>query len=126
VRDEFFDFYLAEAYSNMKRPRWQEAATHYERFLEKAEPCTMTAFAWNNVSIAYRRLGACDRAREAAGKALDFMKFGAAEQNKRYADFCLEMQDGGATAGGAPGAAAPSAAAPAGAATAGSAKGAAS
>lgn len=98
VRDEFFEFYLADAFSSFDRPRWAEAAEHYERFLEKAQESTLTAFAWNNLSVAYRKTGACDRAQGAATKALAIMKFGAAQNNRRYADFCLEMQKSGVMA----------------------------
>jgi len=98
VRDEFFEFYLADAFSSFEHPRWAEAAEHYERFLEKAQESALTAFAWNNLSIAYRKTGSCDRARNAATKALTIMTFGAAQTNKVYADFCLEMQKSGVMA----------------------------
>jgi len=70
-------------------------AEHYLRFIEKSPESVTYAFAWNNVSIAYRRLGECDKAKEAAEKALAVTKFGAAQWNKRYAEFCLEMQKAG-------------------------------
>jgi len=95
VRDEFFDFYLADGAQSFVRPRWDETAGHYQRFLEKAEGSALAAFAWNNLSIAYRKTGACDRALEAADKALAIMKFGAAEDNKRKAHFCVETQKSG-------------------------------
>lgn len=92
VRDENYDFYLASAYADLSRPRWKEVAEHYRRFIERADRSVVHAFALNNASIAYRELGACDKAKEAAEQALQVAKFGAAEQNKRYAEFCLELQ----------------------------------
>ncbi|PYT33422.1 MAG: hypothetical protein DMF52_15685 [Acidobacteria bacterium] len=95
ARDESYEFQLAVAISDLSQPRWQEVAEHYLRFIEKSPESVTYAFAWNNVSIAYRRLGECDKAKEAAEKALAVTKFGAAQWNKRYAEFCLEMQKAG-------------------------------
>ena len=92
VRDEYFDFHLADAIGGLSQPRWNEVAEHYQRFIEKSQESVMYAFAWNNLSIAYMKLGECQKAKEAAEKALAVMKFGAAQWNKRYAEFCLEMQ----------------------------------
>jgi len=58
----------------------------------------LTAFAWNNLSIAYRKTAPAIRASNAATKALAIMEFGAAQTNKIYADFCLEMQKSGVMA----------------------------
>lgn len=96
VREASFDFYLAEAYSNLSPPRWNEVTAHYERFLEKAPTSTLSALTWNNLSLAYRRLGACDKARDAADKALAVMDFGMARKAKQLAEFCVEMAMGGA------------------------------
>ncbi len=90
--DAIYDFYLAGAVSDLTAPRWEEVAEYYERFIEKSSPSTIYAFALNNVSIAYKHLGACDKAKDAADRALQVMQFGAAESNRRYAEFCLEMQ----------------------------------
>ncbi len=95
LRDEQFEFYLAGASSELSRPRWQDVAEHYERFIEKSQDSVVRAYALNNASIAYTKLGECDKAKDAAEKALAVMKFGAAEFNKRYAEFCLEMQKSG-------------------------------
>jgi len=92
VRDEFYDFYLAGALSDLSQPRWTEVAEHYRRFIEKSQESVIYAFAWNNLSIAYMKMGECQKAKEAAEKALAVMKLGAAQWNKRYAEFCLEMQ----------------------------------
>lgn len=86
------DFYIAMAIADLSRPRWQEVAAHYERYLQKAKyRGTTYAFAWNNLSIAYRHLGQCDKAMQAAQSALKVRKFGAAEMNRNRAEFCLEM-----------------------------------
>jgi len=91
LRDENFEFSMAEGLTHLRQPPWQEVADHYERFIEKSEPSTLQAFALNNVSNAYVKLGQCDKAKTAAEKALAYMKFGAATLNKRYAEFCLEI-----------------------------------
>ena len=92
VHDENYDFLIADAIATLSKPRWKEVAEHYRRFTEKPQASFAYAFAWNNASIAYKELGECDKAKEAAEKALKVMKFGAAESNKRYAEFCIEMQ----------------------------------
>jgi tetratricopeptide (TPR) repeat protein len=92
VRDENYDFYLASAISDLSKPRWEEVAKHYIRFIERSQESLVYAFAWNNLSIAYRHFGQCLKAKEAADRALKVMKFGAAQTSKRYAEFCLEMQ----------------------------------
>jgi hypothetical protein len=72
---------------------------HYQRYLETGPRTSTTyAFALNNISMAYRRAGDCARAKESAEQALTVMNFGAAQSNKRYAEFCLEMQKGGQVA----------------------------
>jgi hypothetical protein len=65
---------------------------HYHRFIENSQESVVYAFAWNNVSIAYRQLRECDKAKEAAENAMKGRKFGAAQWNKRFAEFCIEMQ----------------------------------
>lgn len=95
VRDADYDFQIAWAVSQLQKPRWEEMAEHYRRFIEQSEESKESmsyAFAWNNVSIAYRQLGECDKAKEAAERALKVTKFGAAQWNKRFAEFCIEMQ----------------------------------
>jgi len=94
VRDESYDFYLASAISDLSRPRWQEVAEHYNRFIERSQDqgSLAYAFAWNNLSVAYRNLGECDKAKESAEKALKVTKFGAAEWNRRFGEFCIEVQ----------------------------------
>ena len=59
----------------------------------------MYAHAWNNVSFAYRKLGQCGKAKKAAENALSVMTFSGAESNKRYAEFCIEMQKMGILGG---------------------------
>ncbi len=96
VRDASYEFSLASAITGLSRPRWEEVIGHYQRYLETGPRESVTyAFALNNISLAYRRVGDCARAKEAAERALAVMKFGAAEWNKRYAEFCLEMQKSG-------------------------------
>ena len=86
------DFLIADAFNDLSRPRWADSATHYERYLQKAKYKGMTyAFAWNNLSIAYRHLNQCQKAMDAAQSALKVKKFPAAEMNRNRAEFCLEM-----------------------------------
>lgn len=103
VRDENYEFTLAWSISELSRPRWKEVTEHYGRFIEGSQDqqSVIYAFAWNNVSIAYRHLGQCDKAKEAAEKASKVTKFGAAEWNKRFAEFCIEMQKMGLMANAA-------------------------
>jgi len=90
-----YDFQLASAVSDLSQPRYEEVVKHYLNFLEQSEESVLYAFAWNNVSIAFRELGQCDKAKESAENALKVREFGNAEKNKRYAEFCLEMQSMG-------------------------------
>lgn len=92
VRDQNYEFYLAVALQEMTRPRWRDVVDHYQHFIEGAQPSLVVAFAWNNASIAYTKLGECARAREAAENALTIADIGAAQANKRRAEFCLAMQ----------------------------------
>lgn len=88
-----YNFDIAEAYSHFRRPRWQEATYYYERYLQQSKyHSTSYAFAWNNVSIAYRKLGECQKSKHAAETALKVTNFGAAIMNLNRAEFCLEMR----------------------------------
>ena len=87
-----YDFQLAWGISQLSQPRSEEVVEHYQSFIEQSEETIPYAFAWNNVSIAYRDLGKCEQAKEAAEKALSVMAFDNAEANKRFAEFCLEMR----------------------------------
>jgi tetratricopeptide (TPR) repeat protein len=87
------DFQIALAIGDLKRPRWPEAAAHYERYLKTTKyKSSAYNFAWNNLSIAYRHMGECQKAKDAAETALKMKTFGAAEMNRNRAEFCLEMQ----------------------------------
>jgi tetratricopeptide (TPR) repeat protein len=99
ISDPVMEFDIAMAFASMRQPRWNEVIEHYQRYLETGAQGTVNyAFALNNLSVAYRRAGDCARAKESAEKALAVMKFGAAESNSRYAEFCLEMQKSSAIA----------------------------
>ena len=52
----------------------------------------LVAYAWNNMSCAYRKSGECDKAKEASAHALEIMDFGAARTNLRYSEYCMQMQ----------------------------------
>jgi tetratricopeptide (TPR) repeat protein len=94
--DASYEFSVATAIMSMTRPRWGEVIEHYQRYLEAGpRGSVLYAFALNNISVAYRRAGDCTKAKESAEKALTVMKFGAAQSNKRYAEFCLEMKKSG-------------------------------
>ena len=94
--DASYEFSVATAIMSLSRPRWEDVIEHYKRYLETGpKDSVLYAYALNNLSLAYRRAGDCSKARESAEKALTVMKFGAAQTNKRYAEFCLEMQKTG-------------------------------
>ena len=71
----------------------QEAIDHYLAVtrLSKKKDKTL-AYAWSNMSCAYRKAGQCDKAKEASENALKVMKFGAAKVNLQYSEFCVQMQ----------------------------------
>lgn len=95
AREADYDFQIAYSIAELSQPRWQEVVEYYLRYIELSEESVPYAFAWTNLSIAYRSLGECTRAKAAAEKALKVMKFPAAQSQKRYAEFCLEMQRAG-------------------------------
>ena len=87
-----YNFQIAWGIGELSQPSWDEVVEHYLRFIERSEESIPYAYAWNNLSIAYRKLGQCAKAKEAAENALEVMTYPAAESNKRYAEFCIEMQ----------------------------------
>jgi tetratricopeptide (TPR) repeat protein len=90
---EDLDFTIASAIAKLHRPRWPEVVQHYERYLKQANrKSTDYAFAWNNLSIAYRKLGECQKAKSAAEAALRLEVVGPAQRNLNHAEFCLEMR----------------------------------
>lgn len=86
-----YEFALAFSISSLSKPRWDEVIEHYERYISLGAD-ESKAFAWNNLSIAYRHVGDCGKALEAAEGALRVADFIAARRNKRAAEFCLEME----------------------------------
>ncbi len=91
-----YDFQMAFGYADLRQPPWQEVINHYLNAIELNEregniQSRSYAFAWHNLGLAYRKLGKCEEASAAASKALAVMEFGAAKENKRYSDFCIEM-----------------------------------
>jgi tetratricopeptide (TPR) repeat protein len=92
VRDADYEFYLAMALEDMTKPRWPDVVEHYQRFIAASAESLRQAFAWNNTSLAYQKLGECGKAKEAAEKALAIAKFGMAQRNRQRSEFCLEMQ----------------------------------
>ena len=88
------DFYFKLAFANasLASQNLQKTIDYYHSFLQHALNKTNIAFAWNNLSIAHRRLGECEQARNAADNALQIADFGAARSNRRYARFCQEMK----------------------------------
>ena len=70
---------------------FQSLDTKVRILVEEAQEGESMASGWNNMSIAYRRLGQCDEAKQAAEAALAISKdYRAALNNKRIAEFCLE------------------------------------
>ena len=96
VDEDSYEFNLAWAHADLRNPPWETVIQHYLNAIEiGGRSRSSIAYAWNNVSIAYRRLGRCAEAFDAAEKALTIMRFRNAKRNKRYAEFCIEMKDMG-------------------------------
>jgi tetratricopeptide (TPR) repeat protein len=91
VKAAEYEFNLAFSISTLSKPRWDEVIVHYERYINSGSEESV-AFAWNNLSVAYRHIGDCGKALEGADGALGVAEFGAARRNKRAAEFCLEME----------------------------------
>lgn len=89
------DYYFKLAYTNSmlieKKP--EKTLEHYFSYLDHETDEKSIARAWNNISIAYQKLKQCEKAREAAEKALEIMDFGAARSNLRYSEFCQKMDE---------------------------------
>ena len=69
------------------------AIDHYLAVAELSEEQNTTvAYAWNNVSCAYRKAGQCAEAKAASENALKIKDFGAARNNLKYSEYCLQMQ----------------------------------
>ncbi|MBL4623137.1 MAG: hypothetical protein JKY89_12145 [Immundisolibacteraceae bacterium] len=69
------------------------AIDHYLAVAELSEEQNTTvAYAWNNVSCAYRKAGLCAEAKAASENALEIMDFGAARRSLEYSELCLQMQ----------------------------------
>lgn len=83
---------IAWGISELSEPRWKEVVEHYLRYLASAEESMAYAIAWNNASAAYRHMGLCQDAKDAAEAALRVREFGMAKFNKRFAEFCIEMK----------------------------------
>jgi tetratricopeptide (TPR) repeat protein len=98
LTEEALDFYLADAVSGLSRPRWDEVVGYYSRFLERTPPSTVYVYAADRLSVAYRRMGQCIKAKESADNAIKYMKLDSAQLNRRMAEFCIEMQKMGIVA----------------------------
>ena len=89
------DYYFKLAYTNSilikKNP--EKTLKYYFAYLDHETSEKSIARAWNNISIAYQKLKQCDKAIEAAKKALQIMDFGAARSNLRYSEFCQKMDE---------------------------------
>ncbi len=77
--------------------RWEQVILNYKKSIEIMENANATksssyAFAWSNMSKAYRETGKCTKALTAAENALKVMNFGAAKRSKHSAELCIEMQ----------------------------------
>ncbi len=88
-------FALAQNNSSLKDGDPQKTIEYYLKSLNSNGGGSQPEFAWNNMSIAYRKNGQCKKAQEAAEKALKIKKFGAARTNRRYALFCQKMAEMG-------------------------------
>jgi tetratricopeptide (TPR) repeat protein len=93
-KGENFFFYLGRTVEATGQDGWAEAIQHYQKAIELGKPGSrIQTYSWNNMSILYRKLGQCQKAKEAAEEALAITKFSAAKRNKQYAEFCLEIEE---------------------------------
>lgn len=91
--DIFFNLAYNEAALKQENPN--KTIKYYLKSLDSEGAGVQDHFVWNNISIAYRKLGVCQKAFDAAKKAIEVSKygsFGAAETNLRNANYCLEMK----------------------------------
>jgi tetratricopeptide (TPR) repeat protein len=88
------NYYFKLAYTNsmMIEKNPEKTVEYYLGYLKYSTNKGDIARAWNNISIAYKNLGQCKKAGEAAKKALEIMDFGAARSNLRYSQFCQKME----------------------------------
>jgi len=98
VRAEFFEFYLADAFSSFGHPRWAETRSINERFLEKAQESALTASPGTISASPTGRPAPAIEPRTPPRRPWRSWNSGAAQTNKIYADFCLEMQKSGVMA----------------------------
>lgn len=87
------DFYFIWGFSNSKLKTGDPRKTikHYKAYLNHKINDVKKACAWNNISIAYRVMGECDKVFDAVENALELAIFRAARTSRRYAQFCQEM-----------------------------------
>lgn len=92
------DFYIAIGFGELGKnvPDYQAVIDNYQKAISLGASNRNIAWAWGNMSIAYRNLGLCQEAKEAAEKALSIMNYGNARNQKIYAEVCLAA---GAVAG---------------------------
>lgn len=90
-----FHFKMGRALSNLKMNGGcpESIIEHYIAVTQLGDPEDINvAYAWNNVSCAYRAIGECDKAIKASENALKIKDFGAARTNLKYSKFCKEMK----------------------------------
>ena len=92
-KEENYHFRIAHSMWHLHQRPWNEVTAHYEQAIQHATPgTTIQAYAWTNLSKAYRLQGQCDKAKEAAENASSIMEMKSAQRQKEYAEFCLEMK----------------------------------
>ncbi len=95
-KEENFHFRVAHSLWHLKTPRWEEVTYHYEQAIKHNNAgTTLPAYSWTNLSKAYRLQGQCQKAKDAADKALALIEMNSAKRQKQYAEFCLEMKQMG-------------------------------
>lgn len=90
-----YHFDVAYAYGRLANGKScpKEAIDNYLAVTEKSPYQNgLVAYSWNNISCAYRKIGQCEKAKEASENALKIRQFGAARTNLRYSEFCIQMQ----------------------------------
>lgn len=101
-----YDIYFRLAYNEakLKKGNHEKTVNYYLKSLENDVVENQDRFIWNNMSIAYFKMEHCQKAFDAAKKAIDesmqrskrkgykYNGFRAAESNLRIANYCLKMQ----------------------------------
>ena len=83
---------MALGESRLSQPDYEKIIEYYTKGIELTSEPRESLYAWARMSEAYRHLGHCQDALQAAQRALDIEDYYEASRNKRFAEFCLESE----------------------------------